>query len=192
MSRFTALSLSFAAAVSALAVAPAAAEAANGPNLSVSVTPPPATNVYALRRYNLTVANVGNRDALNVSVVINLPSALTSPGRLGHGHHRRPQRRLRRGRPGDDRHHKIRGGRNAPLFFDATFPLTTSSLAMPVVASSSPLRPEPGQQHRDYYAESCAPSRRDIQAAIADNAGPITPGTSTMAPAGIWCRSSSA
>ena len=82
--RFTALSLSFAA--SALALAPATAEAANGPNLSVSVTPPPATNVYAAGRYNLTVANVGNRDAQNVRVVINLPSSLTSPNvsvRLG-------------------------------------------------------------------------------------------------------------
>jgi hypothetical protein len=158
MSRFTALSLSFAAAVSAavsvLVAAPAAAEAANGPNLSVSVTPPPATNVYAAGRYNLTVANVGNRDALNVRVVINLPSSQTSPsvstmGTLGarsvgcnvsglvtdlqhQQDPRGPQRAavLRHDLPGHDVVAGHAGGR-----------------------LEQPRGSEPGQQHRDDHAE---------------------------------------
>lgn len=175
MSRsLTALSLSFAAAVSALAVAPATAEAANGPNLSVSVTPPPATNVYATGRYNLTVANVGNRDALNVRVVINLPSSLTSPnpsimGTLG----ARSAGCNVAGQVLTCDIVKIRGGRTAPLFFDMTFPLTTSSLAMPVTASSNPVDLNPANN-----TATITPNLRtfatDIQAAIANNGGPLT------------------
>ena len=177
-SRFTALSLSFAASVSAavsvLVAAPAAAEAANGPNLSVSVTPPPATNVYAAGRYNLTVANVGNRDALNVRVVINLPSSQTSPsvstmGTLG----ARSVGCNVSGLVLTCNIARIRGGRNAPLFFDMTFPVTTSSLAMPVVASSSPVDLNPANN-----TATITPNLRtfatDIQAAIADNGGPLT------------------
>jgi hypothetical protein len=175
MSRsLTALSLSFAAAVSVVAAAPGAAEAANGPNLSVSVTPPPATNVYAAGRYNLTVANVGNRDALNVSVVINLPSSLTSPypgimGTLG----ARSAGCNVSGLVLTCNIVKIRAGRNAPLFFDMTFPVTTSSLAMPVTASSSPVDLNPGNN-----SATITPNLRtfatDIQAAIANNGGPLT------------------
>lgn len=173
-SRFTALSLSFAAAVSALTLAPATAEAANGPNLSVSVTPPPATNVYAAGRYNLTVANVGNRDALNVRVVINLPSSLTSPnvsvmGTLG----ARSAGCNVAGLVMTCTVNTIRAGRNAPLFFDVTFPLTTSSLAMPVTASSNPIDLNPANN-----TATITPNLRtfatDIQAAIANNGGPLT------------------
>lgn len=173
-SRFTALSLSFAAAAAVSALTPATAEAANGPNLSVSVTPPAATNVYAAGRYNLTVANVGNRDALNVRVVINLPSSLTSPnvsvmGTLG----ARSAGCNVAGLVMTCDIVKIRAGRNAPLFFDVTFPLTTSSLAMPVTASSNPIDLNPANN-----TATITPNLRtfatDIQAAIANNGGPLT------------------
>ena len=173
-SRFTALSLSFAAAVSALALAPATAEAANGPNLSVSVAPPPATNVYATGRYNLTVANIGNRDAQSVRVVINLPSSQTSPnvsvmGTVG----AKSAGCSVSGLVLTCAINSIRAGRNVPLFFDVSFPLTTSSLAMPVAASSNPVDLNPANN-----TATITPNLRtfatDIQAAIADNAGPIT------------------
>jgi hypothetical protein len=67
----------------------------------------------------------------------------------------------------------LRAGRNAPLFFDMTFPVTTSSLAMPVTASSSPVDLNPANN-----TGTITPNLRtfatDIQAAIANNGGPLT------------------
>lgn len=173
MSRInTALALSLAAA--AVTVAPAAAEAANGPNLSVSITPPALTDVYATGRYNMTIANIGNRDALNVSVVVNLPSSQTSPqvyvmGTLG----ARSVGCAVSGLVMTCQIARIRANRTAPLFFDIALPVSTASLAMPVVASSSPVDLVAGNN-----VGTITPNLRtfptDIQAAIANNLGPIT------------------
>ena len=60
-------------------VASPSAFAAAAPNLSVSISPPGSTPVYSAGTYGVTVANIGNRDAANVSLTIQLPQTGTSP-----------------------------------------------------------------------------------------------------------------
>ncbi|HQY60717.1 MAG: hypothetical protein IPF92_10805 [Myxococcales bacterium] len=73
-------------ACSLLAVSPALA--APGADLSVGISAPVGVHVDETGRYTVTVANSGNRNASNVSVVIDLPKTHTSPqvfvmGQLG-------------------------------------------------------------------------------------------------------------
>ncbi|MCK6550471.1 DUF11 domain-containing protein [Myxococcota bacterium] len=48
-------------------------------DLSVALTPPAGVHVYDLGRYDVSVSNVGNRDATAVSLTIQLPTTNTSP-----------------------------------------------------------------------------------------------------------------
>lgn len=67
-----------AASLLALSMGPAAL-AAPKPDLEVSYSPPVLTPVYAPGSYDVTVSNIGNRNANNVELTIELPATATSP-----------------------------------------------------------------------------------------------------------------
>lgn len=53
--------------------------AASRPDLVVSISPPSGEHVYETALYNFTVANIGNKNASNVVLTIQLPETNTSP-----------------------------------------------------------------------------------------------------------------
>jgi uncharacterized repeat protein (TIGR01451 family) len=53
--------------------------AASGPDLSTSITAPASIQVDSPASYSVKVSNIGNRDASNVSLSIQLPATHTSP-----------------------------------------------------------------------------------------------------------------
>jgi hypothetical protein len=61
-----------------LLLAPSAM-AASRPDLAVSITGPSSSDVYVDTRYDVTVSNIGNKDAANVVLEIELPQTHTSP-----------------------------------------------------------------------------------------------------------------
>lgn len=65
--------------ISSLALLSLSLPAFAAADLTTSITPPGATDVYAAGRYNVTVSNIGNRDASSVVVTIQLPETNTSP-----------------------------------------------------------------------------------------------------------------
>lgn len=53
---------------------------AANPDVKAVITPPSSQTVYASERWNVTVSNIGNRDAAGTTVSIQLPTTNTSPG----------------------------------------------------------------------------------------------------------------
>lgn len=62
-----------------LVVLSAAGPAFAHSDLTVSIDAPPGAFVYDMERYEVTVSNVGNRNARNVELVVELPETNTSP-----------------------------------------------------------------------------------------------------------------
>lgn len=159
----------------ASALAPADAEAAqNGPNLRLSVTRPASTNVYAQGRYTLNVANIGNRDATNVRVVVTLPSSQTSPqvyvmGNLG----ARSANCSVSGLTMTCLFGTVRRSTNISAYYDIALPVSTTNLAMSAVASSNPVDLDAGNNTAN-FVPTLSTFSTDIAAAIVDNAGPVT------------------
>ena len=52
---------------------------AANPDVKAVITPPSSQTVYASERWNVTVSNIGNRDAAGTTVSIQLPTTNTSP-----------------------------------------------------------------------------------------------------------------
>jgi hypothetical protein len=122
--------------VTLFAMTPQTANAAAGPNLTASITPPPLTDVGATGRYVVTVANVGNQHAANSSVSIELPRTNTSPqvfvmGILG----ARSANCNVVGTNLNCQLGQIRRNRSTTVFFDIAFPQSSAPIVIRATAA---------------------------------------------------------
>ena len=112
--------------------------AAVGPDLAVTVTPPPLVRVYQTAGFNVRVANAGPKAAASVTLTIQLPRTRTSPtvyimGTLGTFSTActRSNTNLVCGLG------PIGKGQSQSVFFDISLPYSTAPLVITAVAATS-------------------------------------------------------
>lgn len=171
-SRHTLSALS--AALLALAASTGEAAAANGPNLTTSIGLPAAVSVDQTGRYTVTVANIGNRDATGIQLVITLPDARTSPqnyllGTLG----------ARSGICAVSGYTltcglgTLRGGRSTSVYFDLALPYSAAASTIRAVATEVQVDLAPANNTATRNANPL-PYALDVGARLANLGGSAT------------------
>jgi hypothetical protein len=139
--------------LTALAILLSSSPAFAAADLSVSVTPPAAQHVYQNGTFDVIVANIGNQNARNVSLSIDLPQTNTSPtvhimGDLGAF----DSRCSLSGQTLTCGLGTIRKNKSETVSFDIALPYSTAPLNIDVAASSSPADANPANNSLTHVA----------------------------------------